>query len=286
MGRRVVVEPQHAGEGLEDLHRGVAVTALFQAQVVVGADAGEHRDLFPPQARHTPDPHHRDTDLFGSDELTAGAHVIAQVVRFAGHFPTVWRATPPLPGPVTPRITGALARSGAGDNPGRRWLIEAGRSAEHSNRVPERVARLVYLDAMVPEDGESAADVMPMPRALIDLAEKSESGWRVPPLPELPPPSGLFGVTDPGDVAWLRSMLSDHPVRCLQQPVRLDNPAVRTIPRTHIHCVAGRPEGFARRPVPATQPNGTPAQVWELATGHDCMITKPVELAELLLKLG
>jgi hypothetical protein len=34
------------------------------------------------------------------------------------------------------------------------------------------------------------------------------------------------------------------------------------------------------------QPNGTPAQVWELPTGHDCMITMPVELAELLLKLG
>jgi hypothetical protein len=46
------------------------------------------------------------------------------------------------------------------------------------------------------------------------------------------------------------------------------------------------PEGIARRPIPAIQPNGAPAQVWELATGHDCMITMPVELSELLLKLG
>lgn len=61
---------------------------------------------------------------------------------------------------------------------------------------------------------------------------------------------------------------------------------MNTIPRTHIHCTVGKPEGFARRPVPATQPNGTPAQVWELATGHDCMVTMPVELTELLLKLG
>ncbi|MFI9172739.1 alpha/beta fold hydrolase [Streptomyces lincolnensis] len=155
-----------------------------------------------------------------------------------------------------------------------------------ANRVPDRIAHLVYLDAMVPEDGESAADVLPVTQDLIDLAEKSESGWRVPPLPELPPPSGLFGVTDPADIAWLRSMLSDHPVRCLRQPVRLDNPAVRTIPRTHIHCVLGMPEGFARRPVPALQPNGAPAQVWELATGHDCMITMPAELTELLLRLA
>lgn len=154
-----------------------------------------------------------------------------------------------------------------------------------ANELPDRVARLVYLDAMVPEDGESAADVLPVTQGLIDLALASESGWRVPPMPELPPPAGLFGVTDPDDIAWLRTMLSDQPVRCLQQPVRLDNPATRAIPRTHIHCTV-KPEGFSRRPVPAVQPNGTPAEVWELPTGHDCMITMPVELSELLLKLA
>ncbi|MGO4757442.1 alpha/beta fold hydrolase, partial [Streptomyces sp. 2MCAF27] len=155
-----------------------------------------------------------------------------------------------------------------------------------ANQIPDRIAHLVYLDAMVPEDGETAVDVMPVAQAQIDHALQSDSGWRVPPLPEFPPPMGLFGVTDPADVAWLRTMLSDLPVRCLQQPVRLDNPAVNTIPRTHIHCVVGKPEGITRRPVPPIQPNGAPAQVWELATGHDCMITTPVELADLLLKLG
>jgi pimeloyl-ACP methyl ester carboxylesterase len=153
-----------------------------------------------------------------------------------------------------------------------------------ANRVPDRVARLVYLDAMVPEDGETAADVMPMTQHLIDLALASESGWRVPPFPETP--EGLFGVTDPDDIAWLRSTLSDQPVRCLRQPVHLDNPAASAIPRAHIHCTAGKPEGIERRPVPPTQPNGTPAEMYELATGHDSMITMPVELSELLLKLG
>ncbi len=146
-----------------------------------------------------------------------------------------------------------------------------------ANRVPGRIAHLVYLDAMVPEDGETAIDVMPISKQLVDAAV---DGWRVPPLPELPPPLGLFGVTDPGDVAWLRSMLSDQPVRCLTEPVRLDDPAVRAIPRTHIHCVAGRPEGITRRPVPAGE------RVRELPTGHDCMITMPAELAGLLLEAG
>lgn len=144
-----------------------------------------------------------------------------------------------------------------------------------ANQVPERIGHLVFLDAMVPVDGETAADVLPVTKQLIDAAV---DGWRVPPLPELPPPRGLFGVTDPEDAAWLRSMLSDQPVRCLQEPVRLDNPAAATIPRTHIHCVAGRPEGITRRPVPAGE------RVRELPTGHDCMITMPAELTGLLLE--
>ncbi|MFF0268101.1 alpha/beta fold hydrolase [Kribbella sp. NPDC004536] len=146
-----------------------------------------------------------------------------------------------------------------------------------ANRFPERIAQLVFLDAMVPEDGESAVDVLPVTKQLIDVAV---DGWRVPPMPELPPPLGLFGVTDPDDVAWLRSTLSDHPVRCLQEPVWLGNPAARTIPRTHIHCLEGTPAGITRRPVPAGE------RVRELPTGHDCMITMPVELTRLLLEVA
>lgn len=155
-----------------------------------------------------------------------------------------------------------------------------------ANRIPQRIAHLLYLDAMVPRDGESAVDIQPATRQMIELAEQSESGWRVPPMPERPAPFGLFGVTDPADVAWLREMLSDQPVRCLQQPVRLDNPAVHAIPRTHIHNIGSMPTGITRRPVAPVQPNGTPAQVWELPTGHDCMITMPDELSELLFKLA
>jgi pimeloyl-ACP methyl ester carboxylesterase len=155
-----------------------------------------------------------------------------------------------------------------------------------ANQVPDRVADLVFLDAMVPADGESAIDVMPAAQFLIDQADASEFPWRIPPLPESPAPGGLFGVTDPADIAWLRTLMSDESVRCFQEPVRLDNPAVDAIPRTHIHCVGSEPGGPVRRAVPATQPNGTPSRVWELHSGHDCMVTVPAELAELLLKVG
>jgi pimeloyl-ACP methyl ester carboxylesterase len=154
-----------------------------------------------------------------------------------------------------------------------------------ADRVPERIGRIVYLDAMVPQDGENAIDIMPALQLLVDAALASANGWRIPPLPELPAPFGLFGVTDPTDIAWLRKTLTDQPVDCLRQRVKLTNPAADTIPRTHIHCTVA-PEGFERRPVPAVQPNGSPADVRELPTGHDCMITMPRELAAILIELS
>lgn len=46
-----LVEVQDPGQRLEDLDGGVAVAALLEPRVVVGADPGEHRDLFTPQPR-------------------------------------------------------------------------------------------------------------------------------------------------------------------------------------------------------------------------------------------
>ena len=37
---------------------------------------------------------------------------------------------------------------------------------------------------------------------------------------------------------------------------------------------------------PALQPDGTPSRVRELPTGHDCMVTMPAELSELLLDVA
>ncbi|WP_033346377.1 alpha/beta fold hydrolase [Catenuloplanes japonicus] len=134
--------------------------------------------------------------------------------------------------------------------------------------VPERIGRLVYLDAMVPVDGETAVDVMPEIAGMIEAS----GSWRVPPFP-----LEFLGVTAPEDVAWVSGMLTDEPALCYRQPVRMAGPAVAAVPRTHIHCV-GESRDVTRRPVDG--------EVWTLASGHDCMVTVPGALADLLLKLG
>ena len=152
-----------------------------------------------------------------------------------------------------------------------------------ANQMPERITSLVFVDAMVPGDGENAIDVMPVTQVMIAAAAGSDEPWRIPPLPEFPSPVGLFGVTDPDDVAWLRTTLGDESVRCFQERARLDNPALDRVARVHVHCVGSEPAGFTRRPVPATQPSGAPSHVHQLLSGHDCMVTVPEQLSTILL---
>ncbi|GAA1844877.1 hypothetical protein GCM10009836_25470 [Pseudonocardia ailaonensis] len=74
-------------------------------------------------------------------------------------------------------------------------------------------------------------------------------------------------------------------MRCFLEPVTLYNPDADAIPRTHVHCVGTGPADIARRPVPSHQPDGQPARIRELTTGHDCMITEPARLTDLLLDI-
>jgi len=157
--------------------------------------------------------------------------------------------------------------------------------SDAANQVPERIRHLVYLDAMVPLDGETAVDAHAAAQFQVDRALATDSGWRLPPPPIVP---GLYGLSEASDLEWLRAMFSDMSVRGLQEPVRLDNPALTAVPRTHIHCVANTDAAAvaASRAVPPIQPNGKPSVVWTLVADHDCMITAPDELAKLLLKLA
>lgn len=158
--------------------------------------------------------------------------------------------------------------------------------------VPDRVGHLVYLDTFVPRDGEAVADIMPMAVAAFqDSARENGDGWRVPP-PDMPPGvPGIYGVTEEPDVSWVRSMQTPQSLRTFEQPLHMTNPAaVMAIPRTHLHCTEGGDEykrirqiAMSRTYPPADDPN---ARVRELPTGHDCMITMPREVADVLLELA
>src|SRR5215218_3749420 len=62
-----------------------------------------------------------------------------------------------------------------------------------ADRVPERLAQLVYLDAEVPMDGQSEFDLLPPEERAVyeDAARERGDGWRIPPPFPDPLPPGL-----------------------------------------------------------------------------------------------
>jgi pimeloyl-ACP methyl ester carboxylesterase len=93
-----------------------------------------------------------------------------------------------------------------------------------ADRVPERLRRLVYLDAIVPENGESVMDLAG--DAIFSMAEPGAGGappWQLVPLWVEP------GKLPPVDVP--QSMLS------FTEPIVLDNPDAENIPATFILTV-------------------------------------------------
>jgi pimeloyl-ACP methyl ester carboxylesterase len=153
------------------------------------------------------------------------------------------------------------------------------------DQAPERIAHLVYLDTFVPRDGESMVDVSPVVIWLLRKQAQGD-GWRIP-------SRGDYGVTTEPDRSWVLRSVTPQPLKTLEQPLHLKNPAiVSTKPRTHIECTGSGGVFSHLRPLlrhllapRALPPREAGWRLRQLPTGHDAMITMPRELAELLLEV-
>jgi pimeloyl-ACP methyl ester carboxylesterase len=151
-----------------------------------------------------------------------------------------------------------------------------------ADRVPGRISNLVYLDGALPEDGESLASMNPLAMEPARAGARTVDGVELVLWPD-PEADSYYGVTDPDDVAWMRTRLTPHPWKSFAQSLRLrDAVAVKRIPRTNINCT----ETLSRRPPERQARAFDAANVWEIDTGHDLMITEPAAVAEMLLRLA
>jgi pimeloyl-ACP methyl ester carboxylesterase len=150
-----------------------------------------------------------------------------------------------------------------------------------ATKVPERLNLLIYLDAYVPDDGQSEVDLWPPERrAIAEAAEAETKGLAQP------PPPALFGVTDLGLIDWINSRATPQPVSTYTEPVSPGNTKSDSLPRVFIHCTGNpptTPDVFGPFAVKARAKGW---EVRELATGHLAMLTAPRELAALLLELA
>jgi pimeloyl-ACP methyl ester carboxylesterase len=149
-----------------------------------------------------------------------------------------------------------------------------------ADRVPERIGKLVYLDAIMLESGETWFDLLPSDLAADRkaLADRTSGGLSLPPAP---PES--FGVTRPEDVAFLQPRLTPHPFRTFTTALELKRPVGNGLPAHYIQCT-DPPYPPAKVALDRALRHGWP--VSQIATGHDAMVTEPEKLADLLEEIA
>ena len=155
-----------------------------------------------------------------------------------------------------------------------------------ADRLPGRIKHLFYIDAVVPEPGESWSSTHAAATREARLAAAQAS----PDYGMAPPDAAVFGLQG-ADHAWAQRRMTPHPGHTYRAPLQFDPRRVAAVARTFVDCTQPalatidavrlrvRDAGFWG----ASWQGGAGARRVELKTGHDPMISAPQELAALLL---
>jgi pimeloyl-ACP methyl ester carboxylesterase len=142
-----------------------------------------------------------------------------------------------------------------------------------ADRVPGRIAHAVYVDAHVPADGQSVIDILGFTRPGYETDQWLD-------------PISTFGVEDGADLEWLKAKMTQHPTRALREKVALSRPLEeQAFSRTYV-LAEEQPLGPTFRQTSDRLAADPRWRVTSLPTGHDIMVTMPVELTELLLSIA
>jgi pimeloyl-ACP methyl ester carboxylesterase len=152
-----------------------------------------------------------------------------------------------------------------------------------ADRALERVGQLVYLDAVIPKDGEGLISIMPEAMVWARSVGQTVDGVELVLWPE-PDAGAFYGVTDREDLAWMQTRLMPQPWKTFEQPLHFSNEAkVSALPSTVINCTQNeRKTSLTEQNVRARKAD----RVWEIDADHDVMITQPDAVAEMLLRLA
>lgn len=147
-----------------------------------------------------------------------------------------------------------------------------------AGRIGDRLARMVFLDASVPADGESFVSAWPdggvMMRALI---AENRGFWPVAPAAHF---EG-HGLTDE-QIARIVGGATPHPGATLTEPAVLVRP-LGDLPATYIKCTLGDPEPSDDVAKLLTSEHW---RLIEMDTGHWPMFSQPRALARILLDIA
>jgi pimeloyl-ACP methyl ester carboxylesterase len=156
-----------------------------------------------------------------------------------------------------------------------------------ADRVSDRVGLVIYVDALVPHDGQSAFDLLPDPfrRLAHASADAQGDGWRVPIPPSLLPPEGWASEDARARYA---ARLRDQPLATFAEPLRLTG-AIDEVSRAFVRCTGdeiGRELGGDPIAPAAAHARREGWLYRELLAPHDPQLTDPVGTAAVLHELG
>jgi len=143
-----------------------------------------------------------------------------------------------------------------------------------ADKVRDRIAKVVYLDAFAPKDGQSLFDLVG-PKAEGNMragAAKEGEGWKLP-LNPMPPD------TSPEDQAWAVPRRRPQPIKTFEQRIRLEHKDAP--PRHYIYATKNGPGDVFRQfgERAKSQPGWS---YYEIDASHNPHITCPDVLMKLL----
>jgi pimeloyl-ACP methyl ester carboxylesterase len=155
-----------------------------------------------------------------------------------------------------------------------------------ADRFPARLKHLVYVDAVVPQPGESWSSTHAGATREARLAAAAAS----PDFSFPPPDPAVYGL-EGQDHAWVKRRQTPHPGHTYQAALQFDPQRVARVARTFVDCLTpplSTIDGIRRRLADnalwdGAWHRGGGARMVQLQTGHDPMISAPAELTRILL---
>jgi pimeloyl-ACP methyl ester carboxylesterase len=143
--------------------------------------------------------------------------------------------------------------------------------AAAAERARERVARLVFADALALLDGEALPDIVKRPTAVNTELTTGPSRQDFE--------TRLFADLDPSTKGWALERCTGHPIATMTAPVKLPRFWSQAWNTSVIWCKRSANPPVAHQRRTADKLNGR----WhELDTGHYPMLTEPAALAKLI----
>jgi pimeloyl-ACP methyl ester carboxylesterase len=146
-----------------------------------------------------------------------------------------------------------------------------------ADQIPDRIRSLIFLDAFVPENGESLMDILPSEVAqdLREQAKATGEGWKINPIP-----AHLLGVRDPYDAAWFDPQCTPQAIAAFEEPLKLTGNLEHIQDIAYMFPTECHPNLLVSH-------ERAKAKGWKIRTidnsGHEFMIDHPQKLAEFLL---